>query len=690
MNGDRMRRHDPLLGGLLRALQRVQKELHETTAHPLSNWYRMRSWVSIRLLNKWLDYLLVAVPIALLTAATVLFIWSFPWREPGQNQQTVVVACASVVALGGIIAGALSVPVSRAVDLGPGFTTGLIRSPRLWLPGLVAAPAAVFLFWLASHGPDDDAALASAFLAGGAYAAYWTASRNALAAADLMSVAAREQRRLLRNLRRFMDHGERLAKATMATDLPPDAQEVVVAGFRTQLAAAPIRQLCSTTRRLFSQGATDEGFMFCTAMLDGLDVLAKESEGAVGEYNGVPATVLESLEHFVGVAMAHHDDFVAVQLVDRMAALAVFPYRHPHAAALRVQARARLVRVLERTWDDQNSRVPPSVAVQLGALPGRLMALRAHDDAEHALSMLKDVVLRAHITQQAQIAAPAMSGFIDMFAAALAPDNRDVRRHYLTLWKREAWPIANLRGTPSGSILQQPIDLLLPGVSLGGGTQIQEVLLRTVAVFPDALPDAAEAVYDLLEKVTPTFAGRDEESGAAHVEAALALLLCVGQFLVVARERLEPEMRQRLGEQHLRVTVGWTQKTDRPSDLVQWDDVAAHVWSNLLTGGCIAGAAQSVVSAATALAGRLVVDQSWAWNEYLANFLRGLTVLSGRAFPAQEQARDTPERFMGRGFGHPSGRLGIPTCMAALTCLNGVERGIDHWAREAFPALAPE
>lgn len=690
MNGERMRGHEPLVGGLQGELRRVQKQLYETTARPPSKWYRMKSWLSIRLVSKWLDYVLVAVPMALLIPATLLFIWSFPWRAPGQDQQTVVAWCASVVALGGIIAGALSVPVSRAVDLGPGLTTGLIRSARLWLLPLAAAPVTVFLFWLASHRPDDDAALASAFLAGGAYAAYWAATRSALAAADLMRVEARERQRLLRTLRRFMDQGEHLARATMAKDLPPDAQDVVVAGFRAHLAAPPIRQLCSTARRLFSQGATDAGFMFCTAMLEGLDVLAKENKGAIGEYNGLPATVLESLENFAGVAMSHHDDYVAVQLVDRMAALAVYPYRHPHAAALRVQARGRLVRVLERTWEDQNSRVPPSVAVQLGALPGRLMALRADDDADHALSMLKEVVLKAHVTRQAHIAGPAMSGFIDMFAVALAPENQNVRRQYLNLWKQEAKPIASLRELPNGSILS-PVEQLLPGLSIGGGTQIQEVLVRTTVVFPDALPDAAEALYETLDEVTPAVARWEKGSGAAHVESALALLLCVGQCLVAAREELEPEVRQRLGEQHLRVTVGWTRKIDRAraSALVQWDGVAAHVWSNLLTGGCIADATELLVNAAEGLADRLLVDGDWARTQYLASFLGGLTALSGKTFPAQEDVPDAPVR-MGGDFRHPGGRGTVPACTPALAHIDGVGRKIDRWAREAFPTLAPE
>jgi hypothetical protein len=689
MNGERMRGHDPLVGGLQGELRRVQKQLYQTTARPPSKWYRMKSWPSIRLVNKWLDYVLVAVPMALLTPATLLFIWSFPWREPGQDQQTVVAACASVVALGGIIAGALSVPVSRAVDLGPGLTTGLIRSPRLWLPPLLAAPVTVFLFWLASHRPDDDAALASAFLAGGAYAFYWAATRNALAAADLMRVEARERHRLLRTLRRFMDQGEQLARATMAKDLPPDAQDVVVAAFRAHLAAPPIRQLCSTARRLFSQGATDAGFMFCTAMLGGLDFLAKENEGAIGEYNGLPGTVLESLENFVGVAMSHHDDYVAVQLVDRMAALAVYPYRHPHAAALRVQTRGRLVRVLERTWEDQNSRVPPSVAVELGALPGRLMALRADDDAFHALSMLKEVVLKAHVTPQAHIAGPAMSGFIDMFAVALAPANWNVRRQYLNLWKQEAKPIASLRALPHASILR-PVEQLLPGLSMGGGTQMQQVLL-TLPAFPDALPDAAETLYDLLREMTPAFAVSDQRPSVANVEAALALLLCVGQVVVHLREGLAPDMRERLAEQHLRVTVGWTRKIDRAraSALVQWDGVAAHVWSNLLTGGCIAEAKEPLVNAAEALADRLVVDGDWARTQYLANFLGGLTILSGKTFPAQEDVRDAPVR-MGGGYRHPGGRGTVPACTPALAHIDGVERKIDRWAHEAFATLAPE
>src|SRR5207245_1185454 len=131
---------------------------------------------------------------------------------------------------------------------------------------------------------------------------YWAMTRHVLAAADPLVVALSERRRLLRNLDRFMKIGADLADAYVATDMSDEVRDDARLDRQRQLAARPIRQLRSGARRLFAKGATDEGLMFTDAMLDGFLTLATELNGAVGDYNGLPGEVVESIEGFVSTS----------------------------------------------------------------------------------------------------------------------------------------------------------------------------------------------------------------------------------------------------------------------------------------------------------------------------------------------------------------------------------------------------
>lgn len=298
MSGDHIDGFDPFVATLQAELRRRQIELAGITGHAPSRRARLRLRLTLWRQNRVLDTVVWALPVALLAAAGFVLAMSWPWSSSsGANSHAdVVIGCASVVFLGAILAEAISLPLGQAAELGPGLTQSLIRRPSVWLAGLSAVPLSIFLFWLGTRDPDGEAALGGALLAGAAFSLYWAMTRHVLAAADPFEVARSERRRLLRNVERFAKIGADLADAYIADDLPTDAKKAARADRQRELAAGPIRQLRSGARRLFAKGATDEGLMFTDAMIEGFLQLANELEGAVGDYNGLPGEVVESIE----------------------------------------------------------------------------------------------------------------------------------------------------------------------------------------------------------------------------------------------------------------------------------------------------------------------------------------------------------------------------------------------------------
>lgn len=179
--------------------------------------------------------------------------------------------------------------------------------------------------------------------------------------------------------------------------------------------------------------------------------------------------------------------------------------------------------------------------------------------------------------------------------------------------------------------------------------------------------------YELLDEVTSIFARFDADPKASRLEAALALLLCVGQLLVAVGDQVAREVQKALSEQHLRATVGWVPKMDGPrlTEALQGGVVADQVWSNLLTGGCIGDSAEALKKAATVLADRLLVDADWVQTNYLRAFTRGLAILSGTTSLYPQDVEHAQ----------------VPRCSPALVHLNGISAHIDRWAVGAFPAL---
>jgi hypothetical protein len=621
----------------------------------------------------WLGTVMWSVAFLLTAAGAWVLAASRPWGTAKDGRADVILGCASVVALGSIIAGAMALPVGNAVNLGPGYTTGLIRSPRLWLPGLAVAPLTVFLFWLAAQDPDREAALGAALIAGGAYAAIWSGTRSVLGSADSLAMVQREGKRLRRNVRKFMAHSDRFFDAACDPNLDEVLRERARELHRINMGAAPVRQLCTTARRLVSQGSADDGLMFYDEAIGAFGELVDANGGAMGPYNGVPAVLVESLDGSIRAAMSNGDDQVGVHLVSRLAALGRFPSPHTDASKLRLQAQGHLGHVLEATWDDQRSRVPPNAAGQLGSLPPKLLALGAFADAKRMLPLVGDIVIRAHTEHQAQLTLPAMDGFVETFEMALRIPDGGGRRGVLRDWRTQAQRLMVLALIPSDASAD-PIDQLVPGLGVSGSHQLQQILLSTVN--QSVGPDAWNTVLLLVRGSLPQVAALSNRPSKA-LDDFLELLLCVGQVLASSKATLDLDVAQSAGEAVVQISCDWAGSLPEAvvAERLGRPEVAQLVWSCVLTGAFVAGRRAAIDSAAAMLAERFVDTEP---PDAAARLIAGLRSVADPSIliPADP---------------HPGFDLDddVLTIRSALVHVNGITEVIVEWVAEHLVARPP-
>ncbi len=662
------------------------------TAHPPSRWQRIRFWAEIRLRNRWLDYALYSVPILLGGAAGAVLVASWPWKSSDASNTDVVVGCASIVGIGGVVLAAVALPIQRAAEVGPGLTTGLLRRARMWILGMTGAPVSVLLFWLASLPPDDEATLGSALLAGAAFGAYWMSARSALAAADSLELAQSESKRLLKQTRELLRFGERLARSTIHRDLPPEAVARAIADREVSLAAGPIRTLLRAAHRLMSRGATDDAFMFFEGAVGAFQVVLDATDGAVGDYNTFPNEIVEGAAAFTVNAVAHSDDRVAVLTIDRLARLAVVPHGNTDVAEMRLHAREQLRYVLDQLWDNMASRAPAAAAGTYAGLVSRLVRLGARDDAAQTLANVRKIIIKAQLGQRAHIAGAAMDEFVRA-ASAIVEQPPNVRMALLTRWATEARELTKLKKVEDSSFVRSQ-DQLVPGAVATGGVGLQQTLIGAAFPSEEAVVDLVKAVVSWLQDSIPSLARADQPTTHRPLRDGLALLLFVVLLAVARRESLSSSDRSKLAVGVLAAATAWVDSEgNRATELLSDPEVAEMVWSILISAGCVADSGDQIREAATALRPHLDVTRGSAWSSYNVAFVVGIHILAG--MPADEA--DELADFVGDKGPYslgPSDYDNIPPLGRAPSCNRNAtahfEASVDDanaWALLNFPAL---
>lgn len=689
-----MREHDPMTAGIRAQLRSVQRELYTRTAHPPSRRDRVRFWLRIHLQNRWLDAILFVTPLAFLAGALILFLWSWPWNSSKVDEQQVVLGCAGVVALGSIIASAVALPIARSAELGPGFTVGLVRRARLWLIGLTVAPLSAFLFWLATMEPDSEAAVAAGLLAAGAFAGYWELARYALAEADSLAMTQAEASRLTRQVLRFMKLGEQLAVSTADESLDEGARMQAICDARVRLGSGPLRQLRSAATRLFRQGMTDEGYILYSSMVDSLLKMADVNKGAIGDYNGLPAIVVEAAPEFVAMATDHRDDNASVLLVQCLSTLAAAPGDHDDLAELRLHARAQLALILDQSWSDMVSRVPPTAAGEYSGLIARYVSMGATESAIFTLDPVVTLIERAQREAKPHVGQPAMDGFLRAFRSMAAVVDDEHRRSYLQRWSESARRLTALRVEPNGAWIR-PIDQLLPGRSLWGGLDLQDELVRLGENVP-ALVDATYPSLSWLRDCLPSLARADQGHALSPLSSGLDVALCCALLLVHQREAIDPDTRHELGERVSNVATQWLVQLGQTGATRLLDaDVAEVTWSLILAAGCIADDSDVTTTAATAIAPLLIVDSYVAGDGYLRAFTTGVFLLAGHT---PTDIDETLARVEDRSWSsYLDFGMHIPPLGRAPSCNRNhaahyttAPDSVNQWALTNFPLLGAE
>lgn len=687
--------YDPFLGALNERLRDAQQTLYAATARRPTRWARLRFRFQLFLIYKWLDALLYAVASALLVSSVVLFALSWPWDNGKTDEQQVVVGCASVVALGIIILSAINLAIGRSADLGPGFTAGILGRARYWVVGATVAPGSAFLFWLASQRPDEGAATAAGLLAGGAFAIYWSLARNALAAADPLSMATAERRRLVRQVDRFLGFGGQLARSTFPSDMPSSVRDQATNEMRLRLALGPVRQLRSSARRMFASGQTDEGYLLFGAMVEAFNLIVQATDGAIGSYNGLPSELIEAADDFVDVAIASKDEFVAVQLVQDLARVARLPTNHANVAETRLHARGRVSLILDRYWDDDASRVGPTAAHEFGALVAHLVARGSQHDAVYMLQPLSEKILKAQISKKPHLGQPAMDGFIHAFGAMAVVGDAHLRRYYLREWREAAERLSQLKLLVDRSWVR-PQDQLLPGRTVTGGVGLQSVVLQAAAAVPGNIPEISAALSRLVAGALPTLANADQLQLMGPFGDALGLLLCVALVVVHHRPDLSMDQRKKSSEEILDAATGWIPRVDetQAKELLTDPDLAELIWSLLIASGCIADDVQPVRPRARVVLQHLDLQEGELRDGYIEAFIAGLELVDGKSIEevktrlASLRVQD-PYAFLDDGFDMRIGRLGwAPACNRnQADHYQLAPRDVDSWVLREIPDI---
>lgn len=685
--------YDPLFGGLAGQLREKQRALHQMTAQTPSQRHRWQMKLGITVQERWLDVVLVAVPSLLAVAGSLQLAVTWPWDSGSGDGAPVAIAAASVVALGSIVGSAVALPLERAANLGAGFTTGLIRRPRIWLSGLTVAVLLAFLFWLVSLGPDRDAGFGAGLLAAAAFGAYWAVARWTLASADSLTFVTDESRRLARTSARMADWGEKMAELSFSESLDHSTRATILCDYRWNLGGGAIRQLVGAAAVRCRAGATDEAIILQGGAAEAFETLLDRSGGATHGYNGVPSAVVEGTRSLVTQTMRQGDDYAATLLAGRLGKFACLAHQHRDTSEIRLHGRGHLRSLLDEVWDDMYSRVPPTVAAELVRSATVLPALRLVGELDEVLRTASQTAARAALADKQHIALPLANGYVTGLYAIAAAES-EVRLHALESWTEGAGALAAVSGLGIGDNAGSPI---LPGTGLGT-TGLQEVIHDIAATAPsDAVGDVMDALVPWLGRVMSAVDVPKRGDGPPRLLGdALNLLLNISLAAVAAGDRLpEPE---RLARSLLVSAAAWTEGKDSSvvADALRWDDVASRVWSVTMAAGTLAADAEMVRQHVSERLAGLIPEA-----HHLLDFPTTATFFACSRLVAGDSHATVAEMLKLEGRGRlnetlRSGgihrwtidhRLAAPGCVRPYVFAPAAVDVVDDWMFDQFPPL---
>lgn len=633
-DGDRELLHsfDPLSATLKAQLKRdIQDRSHIVMSVPGRVRLRWET-VRFRVSSAPVSSIFIATAALALFAAVYIAIFHSPiWGHTTDEFVEIVVAAGSATAFGSIVFSVTGIAFGRAAEIAPGYTISVLHRWLPWIVGWGIIVTSGITLLLSAFAPTRSGAIAAVLLAVSAVTWSWLAVRRSLSKGDPMEVARDAGLYYKKATRRSARYAHRVMVKSLPKALRTDPESIAMLtrDHQRAMVVGVFRQLRTGVQSTAGQGRLTESVMLFEALVDAFDEYAASVEGEIGPHDELLGVVLEAFDS-VEDACIHHDDNEAANYgIRQITRLAGKGYTNSDYSAVRYFAADRLTKLVDRTWDNDETTVPAASVTALGEMVVLWAATGAYEDAIRGIESLAEVARRALLSRRIHIGAPAVVQLVKVLPEIAGETRAPVRKQYLDAWSAGAVGISTLGPLEPMGGLYGVADALVPGISLGSGESLQQTIW---SVPPDASLEVAASILQFLEgSVAWVHSGEAEER---TVEKGLSEYFTVAyQVLLLLVARVDQIDGVDIATRIL-AFVASTMQSDPGARSLRSDDVAEVVWSILLAAGAIGVPDDQIASSAEQLIECLEIE-GWGsdflhFDAYLFSFVVGLLILSGR------------------------------------------------------------
>lgn len=640
--------------------------------------------------RNWLGTVIWTVAGISLVSSFLVFLLSWPWSaaEGSQSQSASVLACATVVGLGVIVLSAISAPIQKAAEFGPGFTAALLRHPFPWLAGLLIAPAIVFLIWLSTIEPDSEAAFASGLIASFLFASFWISSRFAIGLTDPLRLGTAISKQSIKNIRKLGKAGERFAQLKVGKSAPTSSRETFIDMERAKMAAGGVRHLQQAIAFGVANKRTFEVQVFWKTMVDEVDHFANTYGGAVGAGNGMVDVVAETLPDVVRGLDKAGDRLGAYQVVAYAAKKLTFLQQHADASRARLKMRIAYRNLIKDYWADDESEVPANATIALGGMCVDFIAANAFEDSKYLVQQLFEILELSNQIKRRDIEGAAAEVLVDILAASAFRTHPTHRSSYLRTWTFWAKRRTIDSIVDPDSLVDLPGQYLIPGKNFQSqGIQTVVASVEDDGTFLDLASALNPWLKDILRQVLQMEFEPDFEGGpAVDVLALVSAVLLQGVHL--GSNRISAK---KVGQSYLSMVIEALGILDPASVriLMGNESFVEMLWSLTLSAAALDDDVEVMEKAASSI--RPWLDLITPCNSgYIRRFVAGILLASGQSVVDVDKLIDllTPSGWGGdedEGFYiQPLGRANSCNRNRTVHYEQAVD-SVNAWALEKFP-----
>jgi len=543
-------------------IEQIRQQILNEAKPPVTRKRRSRLavlWlrVVLRLGHRRWHWVMGALTTACAGSAALIVALSWPIVGSESASTEVVAAAATATAFASVVFSALVLPQQAAASLAPGFSSETSARALPWIVAITQVAVTASLFTLAALGPDTLAAIAAGLLAAALFGFAWMASFQLAASSDAMTVAERQARYLRERTMEAIVHLRR----GRALWVSKDERDVFLASPWSQsqdlgTLTGMLRHTGAGISAALSKNQPLVAWYFWEAQVDAFTDYAQLTNGRVGGDSAAVAALEETLIEFVGAAMREggETDRTAQRCVRKLEDLACLPYDDNEFSAVRGRIVVMITRVIERTWNDDQSTLPADACSGLTRVAERLVRIGGMTDVERILERLEAVIVHAQEDRRLHIEQAGGQAVVDLLPALMAADNpHSVPVGLVRRWGAVARTVAGQWLSPPR--LFSPEDLVVPGTSLNG-IGIQQRLWT--AEFDPLKVQALAEQFSALAVECIERCAQQEHKGLPKWDEPLVPLF--GLALRLCASESTPELRQQWAAE---LTSALTQITSR-------------------------------------------------------------------------------------------------------------------------------